>query len=209
VNPFVYPKSPHTRTLKPRQYKRYQTYKRYLRLEFAGKCVYCQMPSSMREYAAFGVDHYRPQKLFPHLATTYSNLYYCCRACNTAKGAYWPATANLERTHFVPNPCDHAMFTHLRFRGAEVEGRTTAGKTAVEILDLNDPESVQFREFMIASIAMWEQKRSGFVALKAKVEKKLKSGALSLPNAQQAAQAIDAEIANADKWLKKLAGVPA
>jgi hypothetical protein len=208
VNPFVYPKSPHTRALKPKPFRRYQTYKRYLRLEFTGKCVYCQMPSSMREYAVFGVDHYRPQTYFPELATTYSNLYYCCNACNSAKGPYWPSSAALEKTHFIPNPCDHTMFAHLRFRGAVVEARTSAGQVALETLDLNDPATLQFREFVLATIVMWQEKRAAFLAKRAKADKKVRSGAMPAAIGAQAMAEIDAEVANVDKYLKMLTGDP-
>ena len=206
--PFIYPKARHARKYAPKQYKRYQTYKRILRLEFAGKCVYCHLPSLMRGYETFGVDHYRPKKHFAHLSTTYDNLYYCCSTCNSAKGSYWPTTAALEKTHFIPNPCDHAMFEHLRFKGAVVEARSTAGGVALKILDLNDPASIEFREFVLATVQTWEDKKAQLLSKREKAAKKLKAGAMSVQIASAAMAELDVEVAKADKWLKILSGDP-
>jgi len=208
VNPFVYPKSRQQRTFNPRQYTRYQTYKRILRLEFSGKCVYCHMPSSMRGYASFGVDHYRPQQRFPELAVTYSNLYYCCSTCNSAKGKYWPTTAALEKTHFLPNPCDHSMFEHLRFRGATVEARTTQGRVALKLLDLNDPETVEFRQLVLASVEIWEDRKAQFLQKKEKAGRLVRAGKMTVAVAAEAVAEIDAELAKVDKYLKMYSGDP-
>ena len=35
------------------------------------------------------VEHFRPKNQFPDLAYTWSNLYYCCDACQSAKGEKW------------------------------------------------------------------------------------------------------------------------
>ena len=71
---FHYQKIIHKRKLSPGPFKRYQTYKKYLRIEFDAACVYCRMPDSLSEVNSYAVEHYRPQKLFPNLETKYSNL---------------------------------------------------------------------------------------------------------------------------------------
>ena len=206
MNPFVYPKTKHVRTQAPKQYRRYQTFKKVLRTEFAGKCVYCRMPSSMREYAGFGVDHYRPKKIFPSLDTIYANLYYCCNACNSCKGSYWPNTTDLEKTHFIPNPCDHQMFDHLRFNGAVVDAKSSPGRVALEILDLNDPESLQFREFILSIIQLCKEKRAVLVQKREKAAKKVRAGTLDSAVAVQANREIDSCIADLDSQLRRLRG---
>lgn len=65
--PYVYQKTPHQRQLNPGPFKRYQTYKQYLRTEFDRKCVYCRAPDGPKTRAGYHVDHYRPKVSFPWL----------------------------------------------------------------------------------------------------------------------------------------------
>lgn len=157
MNPFLYPKSRHIRSGHPGSYRDASRYKPALRIEFERKCVYCQAPDTVRGYDAFGVDHYRPKKRFPAQATAYDNLFYACNACNARKGAYWPA-AEHESTRFIPNPCDHEMFRHLRYAHARVEARTEAGRVALDLLDLNDSDAVAWREMILTALALALQK---------------------------------------------------
>ncbi len=165
MNPFLYPKTKHVRQQTPRQYATYQSFKPALQREFRRRCVYCQMPDSIVNPQLYGVDHYRPKTLFPEWETRYENLFYCCNPCNSRKGDYWPSVAKL-RTHFIPNPCDHEMFRHLRFRGATVTRRSNAGAIALRLLDLNDPEVVKKRELVIESIAVFLEKRAELLLLR-------------------------------------------
>ena len=159
MNPFSYPKSRHTRRLRPGPFNTYSDYKPFLREEFEKKCVYCRMPDTMKDYEMYGVDHYRPKSVFSELLTTYTNLFYCCNPCNRRKREYWP-TRGKVKTHFVPNPCDHEMFAHLRFAGEKVQARTTAGAVAYDLLDLDDPKVVEYRRFILDALALYEGKRS-------------------------------------------------
>jgi hypothetical protein len=99
----------------------------------------------MRGYEAYGVDHYRPKKLFPHLATEYLNLFYACNRCNAFKGSFWPTPGLRSAKKFIPNPCEHRMFDHLRYKGAQVVAKTPAGAMTVELLDLNHDSAVDWR----------------------------------------------------------------
>lgn len=209
MNPFSYPKVPHERKFKPKQYKRYQTYKKILRLEFSGKCIYCQMPSSLKGSETFGVDHYRPQKFFPELSVAYKNLYYCCNSCNSAKGSYWPSTAIKELTEFIPNPCEHRMFDNLRYTGAVVDGKTAAGKIAVKLLDLNDPSAVDYREFVINSIEIAEEKQSKLLNMKVAVGQRLAKGLLSQSEASNALNELSVELVKVKNVIARFMGDPA
>jgi hypothetical protein len=60
---------------------------------------------------------------------------------------------------FIPNPCDHVMFEHLRYRSTRVEARSSAGNRAEKTLMFNDDESVQYRELVLGLIELAEQKR--------------------------------------------------
>ena len=126
------------------------------------------MPDGPKTAAAFGVDHYRPKSRpeFATLATLYDNLFYACNCCNSRKGKHWPTEDQWNRGEFIPNPCDHIMFQHLRYNGANVETRSSAGKHAEKILTLNDEDSVKYREFVLDAIHMAElQKPEGQQAL--------------------------------------------
>lgn len=144
---FQYPKTKHRRQLSPRQFKRYQSYKRYLQAEFSRVCVYCRQPDSSAPNLNFGVDHYRPKSIprFANLVRDYDNLYYCCGNCNSRKNNDWPLDEKLGP--YVVNPCDHGMAAHLRFNSktGKVEARTPYGKHTEELLQLNDDALVQYR----------------------------------------------------------------
>lgn len=149
---YSFPQSKHHRRQNPPQAARYQTYKAVLRVEFSRHCVYCREPDNRKGVDAFGVDHYRPRWLFPHLAVAYANLFYACNTCNRRKGRFWPRLAQRRQGQFIVNPCDHTMSTHLRFVNGAVEGRTPAGLLSTRVLDLNDPEAVRYRIFWMRTL---------------------------------------------------------
>lgn len=154
VNPFHYPKAVHRRTRTPPAYKDYKFFKPELQLEFSGQCVYCRALDRIKGQEAFGVDHYRPKKLFPHLATEYLNLFYACNRCNSYKGSFWPSPAQARDKTFVPNPCEHVMFDHLRYRGGTVMGASTSGDFTIDLLDLNDPLALEWRSAFIKTLEL-------------------------------------------------------
>ena len=157
MTPYAYPKTLHVRRLNPGPFKDYRTYKPYLRDEFARQCVYCRRPDGPSGQGGFGADHYRPKHSFPQLETTYSNLFYCCNACNSWKGKYWPSLEDEQQGRFVPNPCAHKMFEHLRYNVEKVEGRTVAGKHTVTLLHLDDPDEQKYRAALIVAVEELEK----------------------------------------------------
>lgn len=108
----------------------------------------CRADQGLRD--THGVDHYKPKSQFPDLECAYGNLFYACNTCNRNKGPFWPSAAQLVAGLFIPNPCDHVMFAHLRYRGARVEARTVAGEWTCSLLDLNSPEATNLRESTLA-----------------------------------------------------------
>lgn len=143
---FVYPKAKHTRRSDPGPYKDYSTYKPYLRDEFKGACIYCRMRDSSLDKALFAVEHHLPQTHFPMLITAWTNLYYACRTCNGAKSDFFPSVRH-KPYEYVPTPCTDVMFDHLRYRGANVVPHSKTGRFVEELLDLNEPKSVEYRTF--------------------------------------------------------------
>jgi hypothetical protein len=138
----------HARTEQPIQHKNYKSFKPTLRREFRKKCVYCCAPDAGKTYS-YGVDHYRPQSLFPDLTCNYNNLFYACNSCNSRKRAFWPQPIDKRAGRFIPNPCEHQMYKHLRYREGTVEPQSAAGRFAVALLDLNEPDSVKYRESVL------------------------------------------------------------
>ncbi|GGD45593.1 hypothetical protein [Pseudoxanthomonas indica] len=150
---FEYPGTRHVRTLRPRKFKKYSTYKKYLQNEFSRLCVYCRQADSSVPSLIFSVDHYRPKGLpqFAHLLCEYSNLYYCCANCNSRKSNDWPATATSKR---VVNPCDDVMSEHLRFnsKNGMMHPHSEHGEHMEELLQLNDPDRVEFRRTLMSVV---------------------------------------------------------
>ena len=180
MSPFVFPKDKHVRTKTPvRQYKRYNTYKKYLREEFSRKCIYCCACDSMRGTAAFAVEHYLPKTDFPNLTTDYLNLFYCCNTCNSFKGDWYPSPADLKDGRFIPNPCDHVMFSHLRFKGPRIDSMSVAGQYTLRLLDLNEDEAVKYREFVLDNIELWGRKVAELEGVVPKLNTLLAAGRLS------------------------------
>ena len=98
----------------------------------------------MQGASAFHVDHYRPKKYFSDLITDYNNLYYSCAACNLYKGDYWSEIDN----KVIVNPSDYVMSEHLKFNDEIISPLSRSGKTTVELLRLNNEDSIKYRHIM-------------------------------------------------------------
>ena len=126
----------------------YTLYRQYLRKDFEYQCAYCEMTeASVFGIVAFGVDHFRPKKLFPDLASVYENLYYCCNDCNRYKGPIWPSAEQTANGYFFPDPCVCDPLTeHFREDGdCRLEAVTKAGAFALDVLRLNREPCLRFR----------------------------------------------------------------
>ena len=189
---FAYPKSRHARTQTPYHYSHYSRFKPALQVEFSARCVYCREPDSIRGPNTFGVDHYRPQVHFEDLKNEYLNLYYCCNTCNTWKSDYWPW--NRESTHFIPNPCDHEMFQHTRYREGIVEARTQAGTVAVETLHLNDVRTVRWRIAIDTAIAALRAQEARSLRIIGAIARRAKAGAITAQKAASHEAIASAEL---------------
>ena len=67
------------------------------------------------------------------------------------------------------------MTKHLRFQDETVETRSTAGRVAESLLDLNSPALVRYRRFVIDLIGRELWRRGELLADLAKLRKKPKS----------------------------------
>lgn len=75
-----------------KEYKDYNSYKKYLREDFKHRCAYCNLLDTQIT-TPYEVDHFVPMDAFekdwPELETTYANLVYACKKCNGAKSNYY------------------------------------------------------------------------------------------------------------------------
>jgi HNH endonuclease len=138
--PFEYSSQPHTRRHGPQGYAGHESYRPFLRDEFAFRCIYCLRREVMGQaFGEFAVDHFLPVKHRPDLITEYSNLLYVCIRCNLRK---------MER--FVADPLMHlvsdAVIVHA---DGMIEARTRESRQIVRILKLNEPNLVSYRRLWI------------------------------------------------------------
>jgi HNH endonuclease len=131
------------------------------------------MPDGLRTH--FAVEHYRPQKKFPHLALAYSNLFWACPNCNVRKGKFWPTRAQRNARQFIANPCDHVMTAHVKYDRDAVTTKSETGRFMVDYLDLNLAEIIILRGFIRSSIRDRLRDRREGQALLAEIEERLKT----------------------------------
>lgn len=98
------------------------------------------------------------------------------------------------------------MFEHLRFAGATVVPKTNPGVVARELLDLNDPETVAFRQFIIETIETWLEKKAELLSLKRDLLKLSKRSVADAAHAAAGLHEIEQKLAQAENNLKQLSG---
>lgn len=208
MNPFQYPKNKFRRNLTPRLFKRYQTYKRYLQTEFSRVCVYCRQPDSSAPNLNYGVDHYRPKGIsrFSKLVCEYTNLFYCCGNCNSRKNNYWPLDE--KKGPYVVNPCDYEMASHLRFNSTsgKIETISEHGKHTEELLQLNEPASIKYRQGTLLTINIYlaeiKETKKQLIA----VDKLLKKGEICLADYTLEVDEINKTLALLEETLQSFTG---
>jgi HNH endonuclease len=206
LNPFRYPQSRYRRKLSPPSTSDYSRYKPFLKQEFMSQCVYCRLPDGLKGEDSFSVDHYRPQSKFPDLVTTYVNLFYACSGCNRRKGAFWPTDAQWRAKQFIPNPCDHVMFEHLRYRSARVETKSPAGELAEQVLMLNDERSVEYRELVLSVIAVLEEKKCRVQETIRRIDRQLSASPKQAERLSEEKAAAERDLARLEHHLSRAAG---
>jgi hypothetical protein len=140
--PFAFPEMTFRRH-GPSGWKDYGRYRQWLRDEFAFRCVYClNREQWMDTRRGYQIDHFVPQKIRLDLKSDYTNLLYLCHACNQAKG-----------TKELPDPFKVRLASCLRFHdNGCVEALQPEGERIIEILELNDPELIDFRRRKIGGL---------------------------------------------------------
>lgn len=120
---------------------RYTEYREDLRADFNGACGYCDDNDLRADRISFHIDHFAPQKRFPHLENTYSNLVYACRFCNMRKSDHWignDPTVHHDGTRGFVDPCSNEYDQHLeRDSTGRIIGKSELGRYIVRRLNLN------------------------------------------------------------------------
>jgi len=121
---------------------------RQVRQRAGGRCEYCRLPQAGSR-VPFEIDHIIARKHGGR--ATAGNLAISCYYCNVQEGPNLtgldPATGKVTRLY---HPRQHKWSYHFRFGGSMLIGRTTIGRTTIEVLRMNHPQLVALREILIA-----------------------------------------------------------
>jgi len=145
IAPFTYPEASHSRKHGPDGYAAYESYRPWLRDEFAFRCVFCLTRETWGPFQAqFAIDHFVPVKAHPSAPASYDNLLYTCITCNSAKS---------DRS--VPDPL---VVLHQESVWIDQDGylhtKTTEAALTNELLDLNHPRKAEFRSLWMAVVTL-------------------------------------------------------
>jgi hypothetical protein len=146
MNPFRVPTTLHQRRHGPIGYVNYKSFKDWLRDEFAFQCTYCLKRERWNDegHRRFSCDHVIAQSIDRARVCDYDNLVYACVACNS-----------LKRNLYVLDPCAVAIGDHVEVLDTgEFRGRTPEGLFHIEVLQLNDEETVASRLDFITTLTL-------------------------------------------------------
>ncbi len=139
---FAYPVESLSRKHGPAGYKNYQSYKPWLRDEFAFRCVYCLSRERWTPDGqnAFSCDHVEPQSAAPERILDYENLVYACCSCNSCR----------QDLPLPLDPTAGALGAHLKVsETGEVIAEGPEGEKFIGLCQLNRPVLVDFRRRLI------------------------------------------------------------
>jgi 5-methylcytosine-specific restriction endonuclease McrA len=111
-------------------------------------CEYCQMSQEF-DPTPFEIDHIISEK---HKGPTVAgNLCLSCFYCNSFKGSDISSLDAVTR-ELTPlfNPRRHKWSRHFVWEGPYLVGQTAIGRVTIELLRINDPFRVDFREDLMA-----------------------------------------------------------
>src|SRR5262249_9631075 len=143
--PFTYPAVAPLRRHGPRGYADYESYRPWLRDEFAFRCVCCLVREVWGPFkGVYALDHFLPMASRPDLALEYENLLYRCVSCNLSKG-------DLE----TPDPCSSLLDPEVTVsEDGAAQAATPPAQKLIELLALNCPRLREFRELWIRIVRL-------------------------------------------------------
>ena len=148
MTPFEYPAHPHDRRHGPAGYRDLDSFRPWLRDEFAFRCVYCLRREPWEPgQTGFEIDHLAPVAAAPELARAYDNLLYTCDVCNSVKGA-----------RPLPDPGRELVADAVSVGpDGRITGHTRGARRIIRRLGLDDTEFTTYRARWIRIIALAEQ----------------------------------------------------
>lgn len=108
------------------------------------QCEYCQLTQEQSPLASLQIEHIVSIK---HGGLTeLDNLALACMACNLHKGSNL-AGIDPESGKLAPlfHPRTQVWREHFSWRGAEIQGTTSTGRTTIQVLQLNSEERLRIR----------------------------------------------------------------
>ena len=161
----------------------YTAFRQEIREDCQRRCVYCDArEEEIGGDAIFHIDHFRPQKYFPKLVDTPTNLVWACCRCNLLKRDNWPALGEGDDTTFKgefgfidPFTTDRAEYFAVNNTG-ELGPLKAPSRYLIERLALNRPFlrlSRQKRFVVLQTLNMLDQKEYDIRAKKYGAELRL------------------------------------
>ena len=146
MQPFAYPALPHGRRHGPRGYARHESYRPWLRDEFAFRCVYCLGRERWHKgHYGFHVDNLIPERADPGRALDYDNLLYACGTCNEMK-------ADAEGI-VDPGKTAYGQCIEVHEDGT-IRALNSEGRILIKVLRLDNRENTEYRRLMLEIVRM-------------------------------------------------------
>ncbi len=148
MQPFAYSDLPHSRRHGPQGYANLESYRPWVRDDFAFRCVYCLARESWgKGHYGFQLDHLVPQSRSPSRARDYENLCYACATCNELK-------SNIDG---LADPCEMAYAQCLRVReDGTMLALNDQGTILIKVLRLDNPENTEYRRLIFEILHLAE-----------------------------------------------------
>jgi len=106
------------------------------------KCAYCECPVAT-ESNYMEVEHFEDKGTNPDKVVEWENLLPSCKKCNVSKG-----THNVLTNPMV-NPFQEDPRLHLAWRHYRLRGKTSIGKTTIDVAKLNHVDRLVVKRFEI------------------------------------------------------------
>lgn len=113
-----------------------------------GRCEYCRLKQEHETSQAFHIEHVIAKQ---HAGTdALDNLALSCSRCNAYKGPNLTSRdPDTGRVEMLFHPRQHTWNDHFQLDGTLILGLTPIGRTTVWLLQMNAPQRVELREWLI------------------------------------------------------------
>jgi hypothetical protein len=147
MTPFQYPSQPHVRRHGPQGYRDRESFRPWLRDEFAFRCVYCLRREQWDRATTLHVEHFLPSSRFPDRELAYDNLLYACTHCNAAKS-----------NQLTADPCQVLLAEVVTVQAdGSLLPTEPLSRQLIAQLRLNNAEMMHFRRLWLEIITMAKQ----------------------------------------------------